>query len=152
MTSGEANLVVRWIAQELARVGPTLPTRAEDTRDHDAKGAWSACKGAAGPTEAPLGRASTPLLRGQRAQLESLCRRFPLQRIQHLGLNLFRLTSTPISAKITRAVRTSIPYEGTVSLTFSKPLLLPILDGYRQKQGSDVVGISHCTDYPADTV
>jgi hypothetical protein len=26
MTSGEANLVVRWIAQELARVGPTTPT------------------------------------------------------------------------------------------------------------------------------
>ena len=27
MTSGEANLVMRWIAQELARVGPTQPTR-----------------------------------------------------------------------------------------------------------------------------
>jgi hypothetical protein len=43
------------LAQTLARVGPTTPTRAEDTGNQSPKGAWSACKCAAGPTEAPPG-------------------------------------------------------------------------------------------------
>jgi hypothetical protein len=30
--------------------------------------------------------------------------------------------------------------------------VLPILDGDRQKQGSNVVDISHCINYPTDTV
>ena len=35
------------------------PTRVEDTGNQSPEGAWSACKGAAGPTEAPLGPEST---------------------------------------------------------------------------------------------
>jgi len=48
-----------WPWSGLARFGPTTPTRAEDTGNQSPKGACSACKGAAGPTEAPLGPEST---------------------------------------------------------------------------------------------
>jgi hypothetical protein len=39
--------------------GPTTPTRAEDTSNQSPNGVWSACRGAAGPTEGPLGPEST---------------------------------------------------------------------------------------------
>jgi hypothetical protein len=65
-------------ASFLATIGPTTPTRAEDTGNQSPKGAWSACKGAAGPTEPPLGPESI--------QLDSSEDRPPLTGLQRINI------------------------------------------------------------------